>query len=109
MQITGLPASLASEENVQGFSVFVSFLLSEQALLHVPFSSVVVVVVHFVADLWVCDKAISTTPATRQLTPSTKKKPVKMKTLECRRFTCLHEAPQDESCRIRSQEIEFSS
>ncbi len=88
MHFIGLPASFASEENAQGFSVFVSFLLPGQVVLHVSFSSTAVaVVLHFVADFWVCDKAINTTPTTRQLTPNTKTKPVKMQTLECRRFT----------------------
>lgn len=111
LHFVGLPASSASDENAQGFSTFVLFLMPEAFPLHVSFwSRVAVVSLLFVAHVWVCDKVISTTPATRQQTPNTVTKPAKMKTLECRRrFTCSDESLLGESRSIWSGEIEFNS
>jgi len=84
----GLPTSLASKENAQGLSIFVSFVLGEHVLLHCPSSSMALAeALPFVATFWVCDKTISTTPVTRKQTPNTNTTAAKKQILECRRFT----------------------
>lgn len=83
-----LPASLASKESAHGFSVFVLFLLPENVVLHGPSSlTALFVALLSVADFWVCDNTISSTPVTRQQTPNTKTTAAKRQSLECRRFT----------------------
>ena len=88
MHFMGLPASFASKESAQGFSVLVSLLLPENVVLHGPSSlTVLVVALPFVADFWVCDNTISTTPVTRQQAPNTDITAAKRQSLECRRLT----------------------
>ena len=88
MHFIGLPASLASKENAQGFPISVSFILPEHVVLPGPSSSMALAeTLPFVAAFWVCDKTISTTPVTRQQNPNANTTAAKRQILECLRFT----------------------